>query len=212
MWSLYDFLRWTHTHRCPGRSTIWMAYKPRMQPLNTASRIFWTFVALTPLVACAPDAPAKPDDQGVLALGIKGAVLVEPQLVASGQYDAAQFAKLKALGYRTVIQLRPATEEGAGWEEAKAKELGLSFTRIPVDGVKDLTEENARKLETALKSSEGGTLVSCSSGNRVGGLLALKAYYCEKLPAEKALEAGKKAGLTKAEPEVRKLLGLSEAQ
>lgn len=171
-----------------------------------------TLLALTPLVACTAKAPAKPDDQAVLALGIKGAVLVEPQLVSSGQFDEAQFAKLPALGYRTVIQLRPPTEEGTGWEEAKAKELGLNFLRIPVDGAKDVTEANARKLDAALKNREGGTLVSCSSGNRVGGLLALKAYYCEKMPAEQALEAGKKAGLTKAEPDVRKLLGLPPAK
>ncbi len=169
-------------------------------------------LALTTLVACTANAPAKPDDQAVLGLGIKGAVPVEPQLVASGQYTEAQFSKLPALGYHTVIQLRVATEEGTGWEEAKAKELGLKFTRIPVDGAKDVTEANARKLEAALETSEGGTIVSCSSGNRVGGLFALKAFYCEKLPAEKALEAGKKAGLTKAEPDVRKLLGLPESK
>ncbi len=175
-------------------------------------KILLTLLALTPLVACTANESAETDDAAVLALGIKGAVLVEPQLVSSGQYDEAQFTKLPTLGYRTVIQLRPATEEGTGWEEAKAKELGLNFIRIPVDGAKDVTEENARKLEAALKNRDGGTLVACASGNRVGGLFALKAYYCEKMPAEKALEAGKKAGLTKAEPDVRKLLGLPEAQ
>ncbi len=183
-----------------------------MIPLDAAKKILLTLLAVAPFVACATHASAKPDDQAVLALGIKSAVLVEPQLVASGQYDEAQFTALPALGYHTVIQLRPATEEGTGWEEAKAKELGLKFIRIPVDGAKDVIEANARKLDGALKSSEGGTLVACSSGNRVGGLFALKAYYCDKLPAEKALEAGKKAGLTKAEPDVRKLLGLPESK
>lgn len=171
-----------------------------------------TFLALVPLVACTAKAGTAPDDQAVLALGIKGAVLVEPQVVASGQYDETQFSKLPALGYRTVIQLRPATEEGTGWEEAKAKELGLDFIRIPVDGAKDITEANARKLEAAMMNRRGGTLVACSSGNRVGGLFAMKAFCCEKLPAEEALAAGRKAGLTKAEPDVRKLLGLPESK
>ncbi len=178
----------------------------------TRMKILLTLLALTPLVACTANESVKTDDAAVLALGIKGAVLVEPQLVSSGQYDEAQFTKLPTLGYRTVIQLRPATEEGTGWEEAKAKALGLNFIRIPVDGTKDVTEANARKLEAALKNRDGGTLVACSSGNRVGGLFAMKAFYCEKLPAEKALEAGKKAGLTKAEPDVRKVLGLPEAK
>jgi len=175
-------------------------------------KLLLTLLALAPLAACTSEAPPRPNDQAVLALGIKGAVLVEPQLVSSGQFDQAQFAKLPELGYRTVIQLRPATEEGTGWEEAKAKELGLTFVRIPVDGAKDVTEANARLLETALKDRSGGTLVSCSSGNRVGGLFALKAYYCDKKPAEQALQEGLKAGLTKAEPEVRTLLGLPAKQ
>jgi len=171
-----------------------------------------TLLALAPLAACVSQAPVQPNDKGVLALGIKDAVLVEPQLISSGQYDVAQFSKLSALGYHTVIQLRLPTEQGAGWEEVKAKELGLQFVRIPVDGTKGLTEANARALEGALQRRTGGTLVACNSGNRVGALFALKAFYCDKMPAEKALEEGRKAGLTKAEPEVRKLLGLPEAK
>jgi len=167
-------------------------------------------LALVALAACTSKAPPQPDDQAVLALGIKGATLVEPRLVSSGQYDEAQFSKLPALGYQTVIQLRPASEEGTGWEEAKAKELGLDFVRIPVDGAKGLTEENARKLDAALRNRSGGTLVACSSGNRVGGLIALRAHFCGGKPPEQALEEGRKAGLAKAEPEVRKVLGLPE--
>ncbi len=183
-----------------------------MRLIHAATQGLLTLFALTPFVACTTRTPAKPDDPAVLALGIQGAVLVEPHLVSSGQYDEVQFAKLPALGYRTVIQLRPATEDGTGWEEAKAQELGIDFIRIPVDGAKDVTEANARKLEAALQDREGGTLVACSSGNRVGGLFALKAYYCDKLPAEQALEEGKRSGLTKAEPDVRKLLGLPESK
>lgn len=180
--------------------------------LKIHTQFVLTLLALVPLAACTASTTAEPDDQAVLALGIKGAVLVEPHLVSSGQYDQAQFEKLPALGYRTVIQLRLPTEEGAGWEEAKAKELGLNFIRIPVDGSADINEANARRLEAALQGRAGGTLVACASGNRVGGLFALKAYYCEGLDAAQALDAGKQAGLTKAEPDVRKLLGLPEAK
>jgi uncharacterized protein (TIGR01244 family) len=175
-------------------------------------KLLLTFLALAPLVGCKPEATKEPDDQGVLALRIPRAALVEPHLVASGQYDDAQLTKLPALGYHTVIQLRPATEGGSGWEEAKVKDLDLKFMRIPVEGAKDLTEENARKLDAALKQRNGGTLVAGASGNRVGGLFALRAFYCEKMPAEKALEVGRKAGMTESEPEVRKMLGLPEAK
>ena len=176
-------------------------------------KIHVTLLALFPLVACTAKAPAAPDDQAVLALGIKNAVLVQPHLVSSGQLTEEQFARLPELGYRTLIQLRPAAEEGSGWEEAKAKELGLDVVRIPVAGAEGLTEENARKLDEALRQhAQGGTIVSCASGNRVGGLFALKAHFCDGVAPEQALELGKKAGLIKAEPDVRKVLGLPEAQ
>jgi len=107
-----------------------------------------------------------------------------------------------------VIQLRVATEEGAGWEEAQAEALGIEFLRIPVEGAAGLSEANARKLDEALQHRNGGTLVACGSGNRVGGLFALRAHFCGGMPAEAALELGRKAGLGKAEPDVRQVLGL----
>lgn len=171
-----------------------------------------SLLILVLLVAC--DSPRGPRavERGVLDLGIPSAVVIEPELAASGQYDEAQFAKLPELGYLTVIQLRPATEKGTGWEEAKAKELGLTFIRIPVAGAKDLNEANARKLAEALRNRSGGTLVACASGNRVGGLFALKAFYCDGQPAEQALQAGRAVGLGSAEPAVRKVLGLPAVQ
>lgn len=170
-----------------------------------------TLITLLPLLACTAKAPPAPDDQAVMALGIKNAVVVEPHLLSSGQFTPEQLARLSELGFRTVIQLRPANEEGSGWEEAKAAELGLDFVRIPVQGTEGLTEENARKLDEALRRrGPGGTLVACGSGNRVGGLFALRARYCGGRTPEEALEVGRKAGLAKAEPEVRKVLGLSE--
>jgi protein tyrosine phosphatase (PTP) superfamily phosphohydrolase (DUF442 family) len=180
---------------------------------DAMSKVVAALLALLPLAACTQKAAPAPDDAGVLALGIKNAVLVEPHLVSGGAYTEEQFAKLPGLGYQTVIQLKPAGEEGSGWEEAKAKELGLSFVRIPVAGAAGLTEENARKLDAALRQrGPGGTLVACNSGNRVGGLFALRARFCDGAAPEKALEVGKKAGLAKAEPDVRKVLGLPEAK
>jgi len=186
--------------------------EPATRELVMRTPLILLSIALGSLAGCASDAPIQADDQAVLALDIKDAVLVEPQLVSSGQYTEAQFAKLPSLGYRTVIQLRLPTEEGAGWEEAQAKQLGLKFVRIPVVGAKDLTEVNARLLDTALRERSGGTIVECNSGNRVGGLFALRAFYCDKMPADKAIERGRKAGLTKAEPDVRRVLGLPDGK
>jgi len=82
-----------------------------------------------------------------------------------------------------------------------------------VTGSEGLTEANARALDAALEDAgRSGVLVACASGNRVGGLFALRAHACQGMAPEAALELGKRSGLTKAEPAVRKALGLPEEQ
>lgn len=175
----------------------------RLLPLVLLSVVACTVQRVEPTV----------DDQAVLGLGIRNAVVVDEHLVSSGQPSEAQLGRLAETGFTHVVQLRPADEEGSGWEEARAQELGLQFERIPVAGGADLTEANARALDAAIARAQGqGVLVSCASGNRVGGLLALRAHFCQGLAPEAALELGKKAGLTRAEPAVRAALGLPEAQ
>jgi uncharacterized protein (TIGR01244 family) len=170
-------------------------------------------LAAAALAACSRESSSLTQDQAVLTLGLKNGVLVEPGLVSSGQISQAQLARLPELGYRTVICLRSATEEGSGWEEAQAKEEGVDFVRLPVPAATGLTEENARKLDEALEQHAGsGTIIACGTGNRVGALLALRAHFCQGVAPEQALELGKKAGMTKSEPEVRKALGLAETK
>ena len=53
-------------------------------------------------------------------------------------------------------------------------------------------------------------LLHCGSGNRVGALLALKAFWLDGGSAEEALEVGLAGGVTRLEPTVRELLGLAE--
>lgn len=176
-------------------------------------KILLALLAAASLVACGSESGPLTEDQAVLTLGLDNCVLVEPRLVSAGQPSQSQLAKLSDIGYRTVISLRGPTEDGADWEEAKAKELGLSFVRIPVPAATGVTEENARKLDEALKArGSDGAVVHCGNGNRVGALLALRAHYCQGMTPEQALEHGKKAGLTKSEGEVRKVLGLAESK
>ena len=172
-----------------------------------------TLLAAAALAACSTESGPLTEDQAVLTLGLDNSVLVEPRLVSAGQPTESQLSKLADIGYHTVISLRGPTEGGAEWEEAKAKELGLNFVRLPCPAATGLTEENARKLDEALKQrGTDGAIVHCGNGNRVGALLALRAHYCQGMAPEEAVEYGKQAGMTKSEAEVRKLLGLVETK
>lgn len=165
------------------------------------------FATCLVFTACgAPPAPAPaPVSEAAKfeALRLRNFSMPQPNLLATGQPTEEQFAQLAKLGVLHVVCLRLADEVGTGWEEPKAKELGVHFVRLPVDGQKGLTVDNAQKLAQELAAANGGTtLVCCGSSNRVGALLAMKAFHVDKQSAADALALGKAAGLKSLEPQV----------
>ena len=195
-------------------------------PRSLAGFLKSSLGALTLLVvACAPstDTPTPPPAQTGAPEVTESAVVenLRPEdllrngltpfegeaLLVGGQPTPDQFEKASDLGYKTVINLRGPEEEG-NTDPALVEGLGMTYVSLPVNGSADLTEERARALAEALDSAESPVMVHCSSGNRVGGLFALKAYYVDGLSPEEALEVGNAAGVTRAEPVVREKLGL----
>ena len=73
----------------------------------------------------------------------------------------------------------------------------MTFVSIPITSADDLTEESAQSLSEALAATEGPAVVHCASGNRVGALFALKAFYVDDMSAEEAVAFGKESGMTR---------------
>lgn len=132
-----------------------------------------------------------------------------PGILTGGQPTREQLTAAAEAGYRTVVNLRGRRETAGGEEAALAEELGLRYFAIPIAGSEDLSEENARQLAAVL-AEEGNypVLVHCASGNRVGALLAVKAYYADGKDGDEALAIGLEAGLANLEPKVRRILRL----
>lgn len=129
-----------------------------------------------------------------------------PGLVTGGQPSSHQLKALAQAGFKALINLREADERDFSAEIAEAEALGLEYTQIPVGGTDDLTPENAKALAEAMDAAAGPVAVHCSSGNRVGALLAVKAAWVDGATPDEALELGLDAGLAHLEPAVRKLL------
>jgi protein tyrosine phosphatase (PTP) superfamily phosphohydrolase (DUF442 family) len=124
-----------------------------------------------------------------------------PRVLTGGAPDAAQLARARAAGYKTVISLL--SEAEIGDEATKVRAAGLRFWSIPIEGPGSLTEANAQRLSAAMNERGAQPLiVHCASGNRVGALLALKAYYVDHASKEAALELGERAGLRGLKPVV----------
>jgi protein tyrosine phosphatase (PTP) superfamily phosphohydrolase (DUF442 family) len=119
--------------------------------------------------------------------------------------SAAQLEGARAAGYKTVISLLP--EQEAGDEASLVRAAGLRFWSIPIADPSDLTEANAVRLSAAMNELGAQPLIiHCASGNRVGALLALKAYYVDHASKEEAIELGERAGLTGLKPAVEEQL------
>lgn len=124
-----------------------------------------------------------------------------PGVTTGGQPSAEQLAAAKHSGVRTVISLLP--EAATQDEAAEAQKLGLRFVSIPVPDASGLTRENAERLAKEMDAPEAKPLLlHCASGNRVGALLALRAYYVDHASSEAALSLGESAGLTSLRPAV----------
>ncbi|MFT7167668.1 MAG: protein tyrosine phosphatase (PTP) superfamily phosphohydrolase (DUF442 family) [Paracoccaceae bacterium] len=144
----------------------------------------------------------------ITALGIPNASVQPNGLLCAGQLSQEQMEGLKGLGFGTFVSLRLPTEKGAGWEEAYAAESGTDFQRLPTAGAAGVDEAAARGLADVLAAAERPAVLYCGSSNRVGALLALKAFHVDAVPAEEALALGAASGMKSLEPKVRGLLGL----
>lgn len=168
-------------------------------------RLSLALAALLAVAACAADESPdtlKVDLDAVVAAG--RAVPVHG-ITTAGQPDEAAFRIFAQSGYKTVIDLRMPNENRGLDEPGVVEGLGMSYVALPTEGG-TITFEQARKLEELIEAAEGPVLVHCVSANRVGALFALS-DYAENGDLDKALEAGRKAGLTRLEGAVKKAIG-----
>lgn len=174
--------------------------KPRMRH-SLAATI--TLAGVMSVPACGNATRTESMENETMTLGIINELHPAPNLVTGGQPLQAQFEQA-AGDIQTVVNLRAAGEEGFD-EGPRVEALGMSYVAIPVAGAAGVTEANARLLDSAL--SEGGaTLLHCASGNRVGALLALRAFYVHGASPAEALEEGRAGGLTSLEQTVTRHL------
>ncbi len=150
--------------------------------------------------------------ESATALRVRNARMPVPHLVTAGQPTEQQFDGLVEAGFGHFISLRPADERGAGWEEAHVADQSFDFERLPIAGADALTRENVEALAALLEAAgDEPTVLYCGSSNRVGAMLALKAYWVDGADPEAALELGQEAGMTRLEGRVRELLGLGSS-
>ena len=127
-------------------------------------------------------------------------------LITAGQPSKADLKRLAKRGVKVIVNLRAIGEFNKFNEKVLVEELGMKYVHIPMKGGQDITANNAQRLDLALNGLKESTVVHCASSNRVGGLLAYRAFSIQKQTAKDAYGFGKKTGMSSTEKQVRKLL------
>ena len=127
-------------------------------------------------------------------------------IISGGQPSTEQLTAARDAGYKTVINLRLADERGVGDEPDFVAGLGMEYVSLPIAGSAGLTKENVLAFAEALETAEYPLVLHCGSGNRIGAMFALKAFWVDGTSAQEALQIGRNSGLTRLEGAVAEIL------
>ena len=130
--------------------------------------------------------------------GVTNFTRVDATIACGGAAEVAALDALKKDGFKTVINLRVATEPGANIEEnqAKAHELGLNYVHIPFSGGSPDPLVIDTFLATIADKTNQPVFVHCASANRVGAVWLAKRVLQDNYSIEKATAEAKAIGLS----------------
>jgi uncharacterized protein (TIGR01244 family) len=167
----------------------------------------WVLGVLLTATLTGGMAKAEPASGSAPLIAIPNARQPAPSVLTGGQPTRAQLEEAAGAGYKTVVNLRTLSEDGAWDEREFVTQLGMRFVHLPVSGARDVNRKNAAALREILRDAEAQpVLVHCASGNRIGALFAVGASLFDGATVDNALELGRDAGLTRLEPATREYL------
>jgi uncharacterized protein (TIGR01244 family) len=128
--------------------------------------------------------------------GIPNFLKLTDQVWTGGQPWLEHLPKLKDAGVKIIINLRPHAEYEGAREEARVKELGISYFNIPVAGnaPDELDVDDFLKL-TDEQLKNGPVFIHCAVGTRVGAFWMIRRVVRDGWEFDKALEEANRIGL-----------------
>ena len=133
--------------------------------------------------------------------GIPNFLKLSDQVWTGGQPWSEHLPKLKEAGIKVVLNLRPHDEHDGEREEAKVKELGMSYFNIPVSfsSPDELDADDFLKI-TDEQLKNGPVFIHCAVGARVGAFWMIRRVLRDSWEFDKALEEANKIGLRSQSP------------
>lgn len=132
--------------------------------------------------------------------GITNFTKVDAVVACGGATEVSALDGLKHEGFKTVINLRMASEQGVNLDENKAKAatLGLSYVHIPFSGSAPDAKAVDQFLATIADKTNQPVFIHCASASRVGAMWMVKRTLQDGWPIDKAADEAKVIGLRSA--------------
>lgn len=129
--------------------------------------------------------------------GVTNYAHVETTVACAGAITPESVAGIKQLGYKSVINLREASEPGANIEaeQAAAKAAGINFVHIPMNGANPDPAIVDPFLKAVTDPANTPAFIHCASGNRASALWAIKRVKVDRWDVDKALAEATELGL-----------------
>ena len=136
--------------------------------------------------------------QKVTKPGITNFTKVDAVVACGGATEVSALDGLKQDGFKTIINLRQASERGANVDESRqrAEALGLKYVHIPFNSARPEEKTFDEFLSTIADKSNQPVYIHCASANRVGAVWLAKRVLQDGWPLEKATEEAHAIGLS----------------
>ena len=130
--------------------------------------------------------------------GITNFAQVETTVACAGAVKPGSVARIKNMGFASIINLRLPTEQGADIdaEAAEAKAAGITFVHIPFNGSTPDPAVADRFIKTITEPGIQPAFIHCASGNRAAAMWLIKRVLIDKWDTDRAVEEATQLGMT----------------
>ena len=159
--------------------------------MNTRGLLFFCGAMLV-----ATAAPAQVTKETVP--GIVNFSKVETTVACAGATTPAALVEVKKMGYKSVVNLRTASEAGAQIEEeaAAAKAAGINYIHLPFNAASPDPMLVDNFLKAITNKANEPAFIHCASANRAAALWMVKRIAVDKWDVERASVEASALGLT----------------
>jgi len=129
---------------------------------------------------------------------------VNKQITVAGQITPEQLDEAARQGFKSVLNLRAADEEGFMADERhRAEAAGLRYENIPVKK-EEISDELTTRVLKEIDELPKPVLVHCASGMRAGAMAFMHMATREGMSAEKAMSRAQESGFDcNSEPQLK---------